>query len=197
MKRLRLLVIVLACMVAEFPGQTAQIQGSPKEVVEKYLKMVEDGELLTADGWNKVSAIFSEPSPQPKDKVIFVTSQHHGVGERWVNESRAEVQDGWWDPLGSIDSALRYTPPAKSNSEGNIGVYHLALTDKHWEPEPNGQMKEVTGSLHWEIEGPLTWRWTTVEPAMRYVADMSEKSSDPAIKHNAERTIAILKSHLR
>jgi hypothetical protein len=58
-------------------------------------------------------------------------------------------------------------------------------------------MKESTGPLNWEIEGPQTWRWSTVETALRYVTEMSAKSTDPAVKQNAEKTIAILKRHLR
>lgn len=189
--------LVVISLVTDFSPQSPQDQGSPKGVIEEYLKMVEGGALLSSEGWSRVSVLFSVQSPEPKDKVIFLTSKHAGVGEVWVRENRAEVHDAWWDMLGSSDSSLRYAPPPAANARRNIGVYHLVLTDKHWEAEPNGQMKEVTGSSHWEIEGPLTWRWTTVEPAIRYVADMSEKSSDPVIKQNAERTIAILKSHLR
>lgn len=140
MKRLPLFLVVLAFVVAEFSGQTTQSQGSPKEVVEEYLKMVEGGALLTPEGWNKVSTLFSSPSPQPEDKVIFITSKHAGVGEVWVRGRRAEVHDAWWDLLGSIDSALLYVPSPKAKSNRNIGVYRLMLTDKHWEPASNGQI---------------------------------------------------------
>jgi hypothetical protein len=40
-------------------------------------------------------------------------------------------------------------------------------------------------------------RWTTVDAAIRYVTKMRDKSTNPVIKQNVERTIAILKSHLR
>jgi hypothetical protein len=196
-KSLLFLVLVIVSLVAHFQAQSSQGPRSPKEVIEEYLKMVEGGALLSSEGWNRVSVLFSAQSPEPKDKVIFLTSKHAGVGEVRVGENRAEVHDAWWDLLGSIDSSLRYTPPPAANARRNIGVYHLILTDKHWEPEPNGEMKEVTGPSHWEIEGPQTWRWTTAQPAIRYVEEMSEKSNDPLVKQNAERTIAILKSHLR
>jgi hypothetical protein len=139
----------------------------------------------------------SAPSPEPTDKVIFVISKHAGVGEAWVRDNRAEVHDAWWDPQGSIDSELRYSPPAKSTSKGSIGLYPLVLTDRHWERAPDGRLHEVTGPMHWEIEGPQTWRWTTVETALRYVTEMSVKSTDPVVRQNAQETITILKKRLR
>jgi hypothetical protein len=194
---LALLVAVIVVTTADFHAQTTRVQGSPKDVIQQYLKLVQDGALLTSDGWNRVSTLFSSPSPEPEGKVVFLTSKHAGVGEVWTRDNRAEVHDAWWDLLGSIDPSLRYTPPPAVNARRNIGVYYLTVTDKHWELEPNGQMKEVIGPLHWEIEGPQTWRWTTVGPAIKYVSQMSEKSSDPLVKQNAERTISILKRYLR
>jgi hypothetical protein len=133
-RKFALLVAMLVVIVAGSEAQTPQAQGSPKEVIEKYLKLVQDGALLTSEGWNRVSALFSSPSPLPEGGVIFVTSKHGGVGEVWVHGNRAEVHDAWWDPLGSIDSSLRYAPPPKAASNGNIGVYHLVLTDSIGSP---------------------------------------------------------------
>jgi hypothetical protein len=159
--------------------------------------MVANGDLLTFEGWDRVNALFSAPNPEPKDNTIFVTTKHHSVSERWIKGNRAEVQDGWWDPLGSFDSALRYIPNSKTGTDGNIGVYHLILTDKHWEHGADGSAKEVTGPLHWKIDGPLTRRWTTVEAAIRYVTQMRDKSSDALVKQNADKTIEILQRHLK
>ncbi|MGC2552666.1 MAG: hypothetical protein WA437_20560, partial [Candidatus Sulfotelmatobacter sp.] len=132
-RRLLFLVLVVISLVADFDAQDPKDQGSPKAVIEEYLKMVESGALLSSEGWSRVSVLFSVESPEPKDRVIFLTSKHAGVGEVWVRGNRAEVHDAWWDPLGSIDSSLLYTPPPAAKTHGNIGVYHLVLTDKHWQ----------------------------------------------------------------
>lgn len=158
--------------------------------------MVADGALLTPEGWPRVNELFSTPSPQPKDGTIFVTSTHHGIGEKWVKDNRAEVQDAWWDQLGSIDTSLRYIPPPSGNATGNIGVYRLVLTDKHWERGAFGVMKETTGPAQWKIDGPMTRRWTTVEAAIRYVEQKRDRSDDKIIRENADRTLKALRSRL-
>ena len=45
----------------------------------------------------------------------------------------------------------------------------------------------------WKIEGPQSERWATVEKAIIYVKGMRDKSNDPTVKKNANKTIAILK----
>jgi len=44
-----------------------------------------------------------------------------------------------------------------------------------------------------KIESPRMARWTTVDRALEYVAMMREKTDNPAIKKNADMTIAALK----
>ena len=190
--------IVLVClMLGRCSAQTNQTIESPKQVVERYLKMVADGELLTSDGWNRVNSLISSPSPQPTDGRIFVTSTHRGVGEIWVKDNHAEVHDAWWDELGSIDSSLRYTPVPSSNATGNIGVYRLVLSDKRWERSADGVMKEVAGPPEWKIEGPLTRRWTTVDAAIRYVEQQRKRSNDASLKQNADATLKALRARMK
>jgi hypothetical protein len=196
MMRLTWSAVLVSLMLSRCWAQTNQTSEPPKQVVERYLKMVADGELLTPDGWTRVNSLVSPPSPQPTDGRIFVTSTHRGVGEISVKDNRAEVHDAWWDELGSIDSSLRYTP-SKAESNWNIGVYHLILTDKHWGRGADGVMKEVTGPPEWKIEGPLTKRWATVEAAIRYVQNMRDNSSDLSVKQNADKTITALRSYVK
>src|SRR4029077_3460561 len=66
-------------------------------------------------------------------------------------------------------------------------------TNKHREIGTKGEtVKEVTGPWEWKIEGPMV-RWTTLEQAIKYVSLMRDKTDDPVIKKNAEKTIATLK----
>jgi hypothetical protein len=98
--KLSLLIILLTLLSCRFWAQTNQTTESPKQVVERYLRMVAEGYLLSSEGWNPLHTLFSRPSPEPKDTRIFVTSIHHGVGAMWVKDDRAEVHDAWWDELG-------------------------------------------------------------------------------------------------
>ncbi len=43
------------------------------------------------------------------------------------------------------------------------------------------------------MEGSLTERVATVDATIAYLTQMRDRASDPAIKRNAQRTLAILK----
>jgi hypothetical protein len=55
---------------------------------------------------------------------------------------------------------------------------------------------ERTGPEEWQIREPPGLPWTTVNTAVRYVLERREKSNDPVIKKNADKTLAwLLKLH--
>jgi hypothetical protein len=117
------------------------------------------------------------------------------VGEDWVKGSRAEVETKWTDYLGAIDSSLRYQRP-KSDVPVTMTVFlfDLVYSDKHRYLGADGQtIRESTGPGQWKIQGPPIARWTTVDRAIAYVSAMRDKTDDPLIKRNADKTIATLK----
>lgn len=196
MKRFLRLVLILGCATTPpLSAQLRQAQGkSPREVVLQYVKMIEDGTLLTPDGWEKACDLFDGPCSLAPEKVT-VTSRHNSVTERWVKEGRAEVEDFGWDELGTVDSKLLYVPAPKSGYEGNIGgIYHLILSNKHWEGSASGRpLKQVTGTWEWRFEGSQAVRWSSLEATIRYVTEERERTTDALVKRNADRTLALLK----
>jgi hypothetical protein len=63
---------------------------------------------------------------------------------------------------------------------------------------PNGKLieKKPIGSRFWQIQGSPGLPWTTVNTAIRYVLEMRDKTSDPAIKKNTDQTLAeLMKLH--
>ena len=171
--------------------------GSPDEVLDKYFKMINDGDLLKQDGWKKAAALFVHQSLGPKDDVIFVTTSFPlGNGPMTVKGDQAEADEKWVDDLGTIDSALRYYPEAKPQFEveGTIHVFRLVRTEKYWQILPGGiSEKELSGPPQWRMEGSPTMRWASKDAAIRYVIHLRDKTADPAIKTNADRTLAKLK----
>jgi hypothetical protein len=172
-------------------------KGSPDEVLDKYFKMINDGELLTPDGWKKSANLFVHPKPRAKDDSIFVTTKFPlGNGPMSVRGDQAEADEKWVDDLGTIDSALRYVPEPKPQFEveGPMHIFHLVRTEKHGQILAGGiSEKEVSGPPQWRIEGSPTIRWASREAAIRYLIAMRDKTADPAIKNNAVRTLARLK----
>ena len=171
-------------------------QSSPKAtelVVRQYEQFMAGGVLLTPEGWKKASRIFGSSNPYPNDGEVFLTSRAGLIGETWLRGDRAEVERKWTDFFGSIDSDLRYKPADPTSSTlPAIYDYSLLFTNRHIDVLQGGATEETLDTWEWKIEGPQYERWATVGRAIIYVREMRDKSNDPAIKRNADKTIAVL-----
>jgi hypothetical protein len=143
--------------------------------VLQYEKLVTDGTLLSPEGWKRAAKLFEVSIPYPEAGVIDLTSTGGFVGETSRQNDLAEVWTKWTDNLGSIDSALRYRSPDQ-NVVGTIYVFHLVFIGRKW-----------------KIAGLSRNRTATVDRALRYVTEMRNRSADPVIRENANKTIAVLK----
>jgi hypothetical protein len=54
----------------------------------------------------------------------------------------------------------------------------------------DGTREERAGSMDWQIKEPIGLPWTTVNTAIRYVLEKREKATNPAIRKNADETLA-------
>jgi hypothetical protein len=105
------------------------------------------------------------------------------------------VETGYID-MGKIDSSLRYTPPKTEFVETGF-LYHLVAVPAYSNGS-DGKLvdKKPIGSRLWQIQGSPRPPWTTVNTAIRYVLEMRNKTTDPAIKKNADQTLAeLMKLH--
>jgi len=159
----------------------------PKQVVEEFLAMETNGGRLTPEGWHQADAFFARPATEPSGRRIVVISPNHSVYETWTKGDQAEVYNDC-EGLGRIDTALRYTPP-ESGVLKTTGVYRLVRTQEGISPA------STIRSSQWKIEEPPTFLWLNKETAIRYVAAMRDKTGDPVIRKNADRTLAVLKRH--
>jgi hypothetical protein len=53
--------------------------------------------------------------------------------------------------------------------------------------------RQAGGPGQWRIEGPVPEPHLTVDTAIRYVAELRASVKDPAIRRNADNTLAALK----
>jgi hypothetical protein len=193
--RIQAVVLILSVSAVAAVAQAPQSNEKATErVVRQYETFIADGAFLTPGGWKMASRIFGRSNPYPKDGEVLLTSHAGLIGENWVRGDRAEVERKWTDFRGSIDSGLRYKPAMPTiDVIPAILNYSLVFTNRHVDIEEGGTTSEVLGTWEWKIEGPQSERWATVEKAIIYVTQMRDKSDDPVVKKNANRTIAILK----
>ena len=183
-------VVVLSC--ATGTAQTTPQDNSPKIVVEKLLKMGLDGEIMTDEGLNRARTFFVHPVYSPPGGKIAVFGKDFSILNERVTANSTEI-DVDIDPEGEIDSTLKYSEPTKHTYKSAI-VFHLVLSDKYWELEPDGKTpKQVTGTPGWKIEDSDAVLWLGADSALRYVAERRNKTSDSTTRRNAEITIGILK----
>ena len=194
MKRSHAITAVIFLGVLSLTTQTAKSQGKPTEqVVIHFEKLVANGAFLTPQGWKMAGALFAQWGPFPRASEISLTTVGGSVGETKVSDDQAQVETKWTDDLGTIDSTLRFKPP-EVRSDMTSYVFHLVYTNKHRDIGANGEtIREATGPWEWKIDGPVIARWATVDHAIEYVEQMRDKSDDPIIRNNADKTIAALK----
>jgi hypothetical protein len=181
-------------------GQAPEPVGSgrsPKEVITLLWMMGTQGELLTQKGWNEASeSFFTKPAPPSGNKIIFIRSNGWPLPWGKTIGNTAEIDIGYGD-AGQIDSSLRYTPPKPTRAIKTGVFYRLVYVRTHWTQRSfhkNGKMeeKEMIGPMEWQIDGSPEQPWTTVNTAIRYVLEVRDKTNNPVIRRNADRTITEL-----
>jgi hypothetical protein len=172
----------------------------PREVLQRFWKMETSGSRLTPGGWYRAAEFFSDrPSPQPQSKVIFVVSNDCSLNTTSVTVNKAELYFycRYFRKLNPKLQLENPSGPAPDRGPVLAGMwipYKLALSDERWELAPSRvDMQEVKGAPEWRIDGFQTSYFLSIETAIRYLAEIRTKSTDPVIKQNADKTTAILK----
>lgn len=181
--------------------RTSPPQESPSQVLQRFYKLEAAGKALTPEGWRELAEFFVE-TPKPQwDKILVYDIVH--VGEALIEGDTAEIGISG-NSLGELDSSLRLAdyPPGKPCAQDSACygddklTYILLLSEKpwDWEAAPDGtRAKEFTGPLAWRIyRFDPSEPWISLDTAIRYVTEMRDKTTDPAIKKNADETLAIL-----
>ena len=191
-------VVALSAQATQ-PVDTAEepIEGrSRTEVVDELWRIATEGGLLTPEGWSEACKLYTNPVPFPGDKVISVMSNSWGLAsEHRLKDNGVTVELGYTD-MGKIDSSLRFAPSPKAEFMKTALSYHvIAVPAFYWVTGADGKTpveKKFVGYRVWQIQGSPGLPWTTVNTAIRYVLEQREKTTDPAIRRNADATLAQL-----
>jgi hypothetical protein len=125
-------------------------------------------------------------------------AERKDIGAGGVVDYQVEVD--FFDS-GSIDSYLNFTEARGPSGNGPAAgepveqrTYEtLVLRDGFVQRKSSGKDVEKKGKLGWRMALFASPR-IDVNAALRWVGEMRDKSNDPAIKYNAEKTLAILRA---
>lgn len=202
---LSLLILALAApvsraqMTPENQAQPQTHEPSPREVVERLWISAMLGELLHPEGLKRNAGLFARPGPSWQDRGFKVFSNEYWVDRPRFSGTAAKVIV-WYDEIGTIDSALRFGVASPHGMKTALD-YSLTFSPSYtrmFASDGKTLLREVEGLPEWLIDTPSQAQmpWTSVNGAIRYVLERRNKTSDPAIKSNADKTIAtLLKYH--
>lgn len=181
----------------------------PKDLIEQLWKRARLGELLTPEGWRHLATIYAQPNLHPGNDVVLVYSDDYAVNLVSIDADTAVVDVDYAD-MGRINPSLSYAPPPVTIAHKTSFRYRLSLVPSQIvtygadgktvlkvEENPRIKMWRIDGSqLEFPPGAGSAKPWTTVNGAIRYVLEMREKAIEPAIKKNADDTLArLLKLH--
>jgi hypothetical protein len=173
------LLLFLGCMESQV--------ASPKDVVQQFVKMDLEGLRLTPQGWSQADAFFTKHTEASQPKFLVVIGRHYAVSQ---DMTRKYYFAFGYDDIGHIDTAtlrfmLAHVVPMVMYSYKGYAVTRVGAAGQ------NG-----TSSGDWRIEGAQPGEMLlTAEAATRWLTQMRDKTTDPAIRTNADHTIAKLKPY--
>jgi hypothetical protein len=182
----------------------AGAQKSPKEVVEQFYKMETQGTWLGPERWDELQDFLTDTGPWFPNASISVLKRYEvrearkDIGSGGVVDYQVEVDFFEWGSIGpylNFTKAQGLTGQSSAASEAVVQRTYetLVLRDRFIQRTPSGKDVEKKGTLGWRMALFAPPR-IDVNTALRWVAEMRDKSSDPAIKYNAGKTLAILRA---
>jgi hypothetical protein len=171
--------VALVIFLAEI---TAPGQESPRQVLDTFCEMDAQGKELTAEGWREVRSIFTQPRATPDDRIIVIRD--------FVVSRPAPFKDGVtfyieYVYVGQLDKkGPRFTRLPDPYPRGPVKVrieYILKQTDG------GGKLPK------WRIDGSPREPHISIDTAIRYVTEIRNGATNPAIVKSADQAIAALK----
>ena len=169
----RIVAIVAAAVAFVLPAVTST--KSPKDVVERFMKMDAKGLRLTPDGWQNADALFvTSTEPFRPDFVTVIAPNYQASTMTGGPDTTVFVG---YEEVGKVDTALLRFSKVNNRMMKEFDKYTVVLTD----------------AREWKIAGsqPKVMHLTPTA-AMRYIEDRSTKVSDPKIKKNAAESLKTL-----
>lgn len=161
---------------------------------------------LGPNHWGNLEEFFLE-TPRPQMNSIHVIDEMGVAAEPEGGHHNLDtIEVGiFTNSLGELDSTMhlrsypseRMMPSAANACLGEDRFYFTLLkTDVHWEITTDGSVEQLRGPFTWRLENSSFPPLLALNAAIRYVTESRDKTSDPTIRKNAERTLSILRRYL-
>jgi hypothetical protein len=151
-------------------------------VVGDFCTMDGDGKQLTSGGWRDMAPLFAQPREawREKPEKIAVVADY-GISPASITDEHTAGVRVTYLYVGFVDSKtgrFEQESPGLSTQRD----FDLVLADG-----------SSSASPIWKIEGPVPPPSVTVATAISYLTRLRDSTMDPAVKTNADRTLAVLK----
>jgi hypothetical protein len=186
-------ILFVAILMPEMAGTLAQDPGvqrpGPKQVVQELLNLQMSGAVLQSAGWKNVNELFLRYNSRKEAREIEVVSPNYTLEEIPVNQNLARVVLKV-NEIGMISPNLQW----RSRIPATPGFGYLLVFGGAFSRNSLAAARESSQPRAWRIESefPFPVWWFSKATAIRYVTETRDKSNDPAVKANADKTLAIL-----
>ena len=180
-------VMIIAALSASAQSP-AQPSVSPRALVERFCRLDWEGGLLTPAGAADAEPLLVSP-------YTWSPTQGFRVVDSYAVRGRDQIAVDY-QVWGEVESSLRFVrleglmanrPVMTQEYVGTV------LTPRSQERGPGGPNAVVKGSVTRRIVAVPPVPHVSVDTALRHVTAMRERSSDPALRENATRTLAALR----
>jgi hypothetical protein len=182
-------------VLSQFQSMPMQAAGpsqqGPEDILSQFAQMQMDGTGLGADASAQLGIFLVHPALWRQDKIGVA----RGFGVKRtafvVNKAEAYVQ---YDAVGEVDLQLRFTGPSANGNP--VRQNYKLIFDNDYSSAPTGSGPyDKIGPSRWRIDEAPPEQWVSVTTAIKYVNQMRDAARDPAIKANADKTLATLSQY--
>ncbi len=169
-------------------------------VVRQFVSFELQGGRLTPAGWRRAgNGFFVRPESESSKKEVRVVSDKFYLSLVTLTRGPSTTVEASF-PLcwGTIDSRLHfeYRGAGAEVLAACWETYNLIYYNQQWDIGPDGKVAPFAGTtnvLRMRIDNFPQYVTLNRAAAIRYVIEARDKSNDPIIRANADKTLAILK----
>jgi hypothetical protein len=178
-------------------GGSKSPQPSPRDILQRFCELDAAGKQLTSAGAQEIATLFVQPGSPQQDKVIVI--RDFVVSQPSFTDKKAEFYVEYIY-LGQIDlSHLQFSrlpsdfPSGPSKVRSAFTLLSAATTIP---AGAGGPSSAPDAASEWRIAGSPPEPHLTISAAVSYIKQMRDKTTDAAVRKNAEKTLVAL-SRLR